>query len=229
MIHYHGTPITPRAQLERMEGRHFCVSFAAPQDLKTCLRIGQSVMLDNGAFSAKTRGLPFDAEAFYLWAAPHLGHPHWGVVPDVIDGTVEQQREMVATWPFRREYGIPVWHLGLPISYLIDLCDDWGRVCFGSAGEYWQIGTAKWSHRMDEAFNALVQNFGRVPWVHGLRMLGQAAGPWPLASADSTNVGRNFKDGVVCAECMAMRIDAVNPPTLWAETPAPQKQELLCL
>lgn len=225
MLHYHGTPITPRAQLERMAGRMFCVSFAAQQDLATCLRIGQSVMFDNGAFSAKTRDLPFDRDGFYAWIEPHLAHPHWAVVPDVIDGTVEQQREMVATWPYRREFGIPVWHLGLPIDYLLEIADAWGRVCFGSAGAYWRIGTPAWCGRMDAAFNALVRTFGRVPWVHGLRMLGQADGPWPLASADSVNVGRSFKDGLICAECMAQRIDSVNPPTLWTER---QLQEVLC-
>ena len=225
MIHYHGTPISPRRHLERMAGRCFCVSYAAPSDLRTCLRIGQSVMLDNGAFSAKTRGLPFDRDGFYAWAEPHLAHPHWAVVPDVIDGSVYEQREMVKTWPFRREFGIPVWHLGLPINYLLELCGEWGKVCFGSAGAYWQIGAPAWCGRMDEAFNALVKTFGRIPWVHGLRMLGQAEGPWPLASADSTNVGRNFKDGIVCAECMAQRIDAINPPTLWTER---QLQEELC-
>jgi hypothetical protein len=58
LIHYHGTPITPRAQLERMGGRCFCVSFADPRDTAVCLRIGQSVMFDNGAFSAFTKGVP---------------------------------------------------------------------------------------------------------------------------------------------------------------------------
>lgn len=47
-IHYHGTPITPRAVLDTLAGRHFCVSFAAPADVKHCHAIGQSVMLDNG-------------------------------------------------------------------------------------------------------------------------------------------------------------------------------------
>jgi hypothetical protein len=217
MIHYHGTPISPRAQLERMAGRHFCVSFAAPQDLKTVLRIGQSVMFDNGAFSAFTRGAAFDVDGFYRWLEPIMGHPHWAVVPDVIDGTVEQQRAMTAAWPFRREFGIPVWHLGLPISYLLELCETWGRACLGSAGAYWQIGTPPWCGRMDEAFNALVQTFGKVPWIHGLRMLGQAEGPWPLASADSTNVAQNFKRDTGCAECKAAPIDATNPPSLWTE------------
>lgn len=193
----------------------FCVSYAAPQNLATCLRIGQSVMLDNGAFSAYTRGAPFYIDGFYDWIDPNLAHPHWAVVPDEIGGTVEQQRAMVATWPHRKEYGAPVWHLGLSLEYLFDLCEEWPRVCIGSSGEYWNVGGSSWCRRMDLTFNELVKRFGRVPYLHGLRMLGQASGPWPLASADSVNVGRNYKDRRVCAECMAMRIDSINPPTLW--------------
>ena len=226
MIHYHGTPISPMKAIETMGGKHFCVSYARPDDLKRCLRIGQSLMLDNGAFSAKTRGLPFDRDGFYGWVEPLLAHPHWGVVPDVIDGSEDEQREMVKSWPFRKEMGIPVWHLGLSISYLIELCDAWGRVCFGSAGEFWQIGTSKWCHRMDEAFNALVNTYGRqIPWVHGMRMLGQASGPWPLASADSTNVALHHAEHLECAGCMAKRIDSTNPPTKWNIQPL---QEVLC-
>jgi len=226
MIHYHGTPITPRKAIETMAGKHFCISYARPDDLKRCLQMGQSLMLDNGAFSAKTRGLPFDRDGFYAWVEPLLAHPHWAVVPDVIDGTEEEQREMVKSWPFRKQMGIPVWHLSLPISYLIELCDAWGRVCFGSAGEFWQIGTSKWCHRMDEAFNALVNTYGRqIPWVHGMRMLGQSSGPWPLASADSTNVALHHAEHLECAGCMAKRIDATNPPTHWKNQPL---QEVLC-
>jgi hypothetical protein len=215
-MHYHGTPITPRHHLLRMAGRMFCVSYAAPQDLNTCLEIGQSVMLDNGAFSAKTKKKVFNEAGFYKWVEPVLGHPHWAVVPDVIDGSEQQQREMVARWPFRRDLGVPVWHLGLSLGYLLELCDKWGRVCLGSAGAYWKIGDDKWCRRMDEVFNALVHTFGaQMPWTHGLRMLGQGGGPWPLSSADSTNVGRNFKEGHVCTECMAQRIDSTNPPLRW--------------
>jgi hypothetical protein len=226
MIHYHGTPISPMRAIETMGGKHFCVSYARPDDLKRCLRIGQSLMLDNGAFSAKTRGLPFDRDGFYTWVEPLLAHPHWAVVPDVIDGSEDEQRQMVKSWPFRKDMGIPVWHLGLSISYLIELCDAWGRVCFGSAGEFWQIGTTKWCHRMDEAFNALVNTYGRqIPWVHGMRMLGQSSGPWPLASADSTNVALHHAEHLECAGCMAKRIDSTNPPANWKIQPL---QEVLC-
>jgi hypothetical protein len=140
-------------------------------------------------------------------------------VPDEIGGTVQQQRAMVATWPHRKEYGAPVWHLGLPLEYLFDLCNDWPRVCIGSSGEFWQVGGSAWCGRMDATFNALVRQFGRVPWLHGLRMLGQGAGPWPLASADSCNVALHHAEDAICADCMAQRIDAINPPTLWTERP----------
>lgn len=226
MIHYHGTPLTPRSELLKMGGKNFCVSFAHPNDLDVCLKIGQSVMLDNGAFSVKTRGIEFDLSGFYEWIEPNLNHPHWAVVPDVIDGSVEQQREMVKTWCFPKNLGMPVWHLGLPIDYLLELCDVWNRVCFGSTAQFWQIGTQQWCKRMDQAFNALHKTFGQhLPWIHGLRMLGQSSGPWPLASADSVNVARNFKDYSRCADCMAHRIDSTNPPTLWSEKPI---QEELC-
>lgn len=56
MIHYHGTPLTPRAELMKMAGKNFCVSFAAPQDGDWCLAHGQSVLWDSGAFTAYTQG-----------------------------------------------------------------------------------------------------------------------------------------------------------------------------
>lgn len=220
MIHYHGTPITPKSALESMAGQHFCVSYFRPDNLQTCLRIGQSVMLDNGAFSCFTRKVPFDLEGFYNWLEPILSHPHWAVVPDVIGGDIETQREMVKTWPFAKQYGIPVWHLGLPMSYLLELCDEWGRVCIGSSGEFWQVGSPKWAAKMDEVFNVLTNQYGsRLPWTHGLRMLGQGEQQWPLSSADSTNVAVNHSKQLSCAGCMAKIINKQNPPTSWKIRP----------
>jgi len=50
-----------------MQGRHFCVSFADPRDLETVLQIGQSVMMDNGAFTAFTKGKPMNKAGFLAW------------------------------------------------------------------------------------------------------------------------------------------------------------------
>lgn len=201
------------------------MSYWSPYDIKVCLEIGQSVMLDNGAFSAFTRGVPFDAEGFAQWVEPILGHPHWVVIPDVIDGTVEQQREMRKGWPHPKELSAPVWHLGLPIDYLLELVDEYPKVCFGSTAQYWQIKSPAWCARMDEAFNALVAKRRFLPWIHGLRMLDLGGSEYPLASADSVNVARNFKDQGLPPKLMAKRIDARNTPSQWRRRH--MQQELL--
>lgn len=217
MIHYHGTPITPNAQLLRMAGRHFCVSYATPYQANTCLQIGQSVMFDNGAFTTYTKGKKFDYEGYYEWLEPKLVHPHWAVVPDVIDGSLEDQYKMLSTWPresFGYDHCAPVFHLHMPITHLYFLCNAYQKVCLGSSGQYWKIGTPQWTARMDEIFNELAKRYRKMPWIHGLRMLGQVNGGWPLASADSTNVAQNhWITG--CAECKASRVDREQPSQIW--------------
>src|SRR6187200_2888865 len=103
----------------KLAGRCFCVPYTDSRDADVCAAIGQSVMFDNGAFSTFTRGEPFDELGFYAWLEPRLGHPHWAIVPDVIDGSCEDQRELVTRWPFPRALGAPVFHLGLPLDYLL--------------------------------------------------------------------------------------------------------------
>jgi hypothetical protein len=215
MIHYHGLPLTPVARLYELAGKHLCASFAtAGRQADIALQIAQSCLWDNGAFSLHTQGTQIDEPALYRWLERRLAHPHRAVVLDRIGGDVDEQREMTARWPFDRELSWPVWHLDKPIDYLTELADGWAGVCLGSAGAYWQIGTPKWERRMDEAFDALSAR--RVmPWVHGLRMLGQAGNRWPLSSADSVNVARNYKDTNADPELMARRIDRVQCPISW--------------
>lgn len=215
-LHYHGTPLTPRDQLWLMAGKCFCVSFASPADADICLRIGQSVMWDNGAFSLHTRGKAVDWSAFYRWLEPRLGFPHWAVIPDVIDGDVEANAELIRQWPFRKAFGAPVWHLAEPIEVLLDLCQNFDRVCFGSSGAYWQVGSESWCRRADEAFNALARR-GPMPWIHMLRGMAVAGKRWPFASVDSTNVARNWNSSRQCPEAMARTIDAVQCPLNWRQ------------
>lgn len=200
------------------------MSFANPGDAEWCLQNGQSVLWDNGEYVFYRRRLALAAQGvaapeldrakFYAWVEPKLGHPHWAVIPDVIDGTIEQQKELVAQWPFPKSLSAPVWHTGLSVDYLLELADNWPRICFGSSGAYWQVGSASWERRTDEAFNALEKR-GLRPWVHMLRGLAMCGDRWPFASADSVNVARNFKDTPICPERMARRIDAVQCPVKW--------------
>jgi hypothetical protein len=179
-------------------------------------------MFDNGAFSIKTKGGTLDIPAYHKWLEPRIGHPHWAIVPDEIDGAVEQQRTMLESWPFPPELSAPVWHMALPIDYLLELADEWPRVCFGSSGQYWQVGSPDWARRADAAFNALAKAHRYLPWIHMMRGLALAGDLWPFASADSTNVARNFKDTNTDPGRMALRIDAVQCPSRW-ETRYQQK------
>lgn len=219
MIHFHGTPLSPRTALMTLAGKHFCVPFSDGRDADTCLAIGQSVMFDNGAFSAYTRGKQLDVPGYYTWLEPRLAHPHWAVIPDEIDGDVEAQREKIATWPYPKFLAAPVWHTALSLEWLLELAGEWPRICFGSSGRYWQVGSDDWCRRTDAAFNALSQRHPHLPHIHMLRGMSLAGDRWPFASVDSVNVARNFKDANTDPERMARRIDAVQGPVKWTRQP----------
>lgn len=223
-IHYHGTPLTPRDQLWLMAGKNFCVSYANPADADICLRIGQSVMWDNGAFSLFTKGKAVDWTGYYSWLEKRLGHPHWAVIPDVIDGDVEDNAQLVKQWPHRKELGVPVWHMADPLETLLDFAQEFPKVCLGSSGAYWQVGSEAWCRRCDEAFNELARR-GPMPWVHMLRGMAVAGKRWPFASVDSVNVARNYKDTNSCPEAMARVIDSVQCPIKWKTQP--EQMELI--
>jgi hypothetical protein len=211
-LHYHGTPLTPRRELMKLAGKHFCVSFAHPQDADWCAQNGQSVMWDNGAFSLFTKGKEIDKGALFAWLEDRLVAPHWAVCLDVIGGSVEDQLDLAKEWPFPKSLSAPVWHMGLPIKYLLHLADTYPKICFGSSAEYWQVGSEKWSARCDLAFEALSKRHRHLPWIHMLRGLAVVGKRWPFASADSVNVARNFKTGNRCPRRMADDIDAVQAP-----------------
>lgn len=223
MLHFHGTPITPRSALHALAGRCFCVSFAAPRDVAVCHDIGQSVMLDNGAYSAWRQGTPVrDWIAYYRWCERWLEHwTTWAVIPDVIDGDEAANDALVEQWP-HGDRGAPVWHLHESLARLTRLVERWPLVCLGSSGDYAVVGTHAWAARMAQAMDAACDVDGRPRTrLHLLRGLRYAAGPYPLHSADSTNVARNHSGNPSRCEPskdperMAARIDARQPPARW--------------
>jgi len=228
-IHYHGLPITPNEVLLRLAGCRFCVSHADPRQVKMAHEIGQAVMLDNGAFSLWKAGRAVDWPGFYSWADEWLDYPTtWAVIPDVISGTDEENDALVAEWPFA-ERGAPVWHLHEPIDRLLRLADSFPRVCFGSSGEYAEVGTWEWHQRTSEAFNELAKRHARLPWVHMLRGMALAGGPYPFASLDSTNIARNHAGNNTRAappkdaRRMADIIDGRQCPGRWARREIPKQ------
>ncbi len=219
MIHYHGTPITPIAALYELAGRHFCVSHANPQDVARCHQIGQSVMLDNGAFSAWKIGRATDWLAYYKWAERWLFYPEtWAVIPDVIDAGSQEQDGLIREWPHGHK-GAPVWHMDEPMHRLLRLCDEWPRVCIGSTAEYAVVLSPSWSRRMDEAWNEITKRHKFLPRVHMLRGMQLSGRHWPFASVDSTDVARNHNRPQNSPGKMAAKWDAQQCPGTWAQQP----------
>jgi len=198
VIHFHGGPITPLdAAAKLWAGRHACVSFARTDQAALAFEVAQSVMLDNGAFSAWKAGTPFDVDGFLLWVREWIRHPafDFAVIPDVIDGSEQENDELIDMWlGLGLPHGVPVWHMHESISRLESLCQTFDRVSLGSSGEYAEIGTPQWWERMSEAMKACCDDQGRpLAKLHGLRMLDPTIfSHLPLSSADSTNVARNI-------------------------------------
>lgn len=214
-MHYHGTPITPRSVLHELAGRNFCVSFAEPRDVEVCHRIGQSVMLDNGAFTVWKQGGTVDWKAWSEWVQPWVDYrTTWCVLPDVIGGS-EEENDALLRFHLLVQGGVPVWHLHESLNRLKLLVLRFGRVCFGSSGAYSVVGSETWRRRVSDAFDAIVEPSGRVPWVHMLRGMAMAGTEFPFASVDSTDIARNHNRPQNGARKMADRWDAIQQPARW--------------
>lgn len=199
MIHYHGGPITPLTVADAVwRGRHAFVSFERPEQVAMAAAVAQSFALDNGAFTAWTKGGSVDVAAYAEWVREWMRHPgfDWCLIPDAIDGTEHDNIGLIAAW---RESGVPfavsvpVWHMHESLERLRFMATAWPRIAIGSSGQWATVGTADWWQRMAEVMDAVCDEDGRPKCkLHGLRMLNpDVFTALPLASADSTNVARN--------------------------------------
>jgi hypothetical protein len=222
VIHYHGTPITPRATLYELAGRNFCVSYAAPNQVDICHQIGQSVMLDNGAYSVWKRGAQIDWQEWYDWVQPWLEYQTtWAVLPDSIEGDEFTNDHLASEWAWMLAglgHVVPVWHLHESFARLSRLVDTYSRVCFGSSGAFSTVGDDRWRRRVSGAFDRISNDFGRVPWVHMLRGMSMSGDYFPFASVDSTDIARNHNRPHNGARAMADRWDALQCPPRWHYT-----------
>lgn len=197
MIHYHGLPITPiDVAAKALQAKHAMVSYAWPDQIAVAVEVCQSIVLDNGAFSAWRGGKELDIQGYTEWAQFWLRHPavDWCLIPDVIDGDENDNARMVRDWPLPKAFSVPVWHLHESLEYLAWLVNAFPRVALGSSGAFSTPGTKKWWGRIAEAMRVACDEDGMPRCkLHGLRMLDSVIfSHVPLSSADSTNVARNI-------------------------------------
>ena len=196
MIIYHGTPFGgDRAGVARfLNGRHALIPFPRQEDCPIAFQACQTVVFDNGAFSAWKKGEPVtNWRPYYEWCEEWHRHPAfaWAIIPDVIDGSEEDNDALLDEWPGHID-GVPVWHLHESFERLDRLCG-WSRICLGSSGEYAMPGSKRWMARMRDAMEVICDERGRPRCrLHGLRMAcSEYTGRFPFASVDSTNVAQN--------------------------------------
>ncbi len=176
------------------------------------------------------------------WDHAEVGrHPScdWIVIPDVIDGDEAANDALLRACPLGA-IGVPVYHLHESTARLERLVSEYPRVALGSSGAFSVVGNARWWNRMAEVMRVAcdADGFPRCK-LHGLRMLDPAVfSRLPLASADSTTIGRKL--GIdnewrtrhapptkeARAAVLRARIESFNAPARWAFQPV---QESLCL
>jgi hypothetical protein len=231
MIVYHGTPFGgDRAGVTRfLHGRHALIPFPRQEDCETAFEVCQTVVFDNGAFTAWKQGRPItDWSGYYEWCREWCRHPAfaWAIIPDVIDGSEEDNDALLNEWDDTID-GVPVWHLHESMDRLDRLCQ-WPRISMGSSGQYASTGTPGWWKRMIEAMSVICDSEGKPRTrLHGLRMAAQEyTSRFPFASVDSTNVAQNAsllpRFGTYAApsrwqraEAIAYRMESFETAGLW--------------
>lgn len=218
-VHYHMGDITPITALYEMAGRHFLVNHLYPSNVKRCHEMGQSVMLDNGAYGVWKSGKATNWPKYYAWCDMWLDYPTtWAIPPDVIDAPSQEQDALLNEWPHGKKRAAPVWHMDEPITRICRLIDDgWSRVCIGSTAEFAIVMSQMWERRMDETWNEIARTFGRVPPTHMLRGMACAGKRWPFASLDSSDIAQNHCRPQNTPRKMADRWDAIQCPARWVE------------
>lgn len=232
MIAYHGTPMGgQRIEVARfLTGRHALVSFANPEDMPIVAEACASFVLDNGAFTFWKGGTEPDWDAYLEWVNEWATHPgfDWWLIPDVIDGSEDDNWRLCFHYGRKAKNGVPVYHMHESLAHLERMVKGYDRIAIGSSGQWPTPGTESWWARMAEIMAVACDDQGRpLCKLHGLRMLApEIFSRLPLSSADSTNAARNSHESkrfgmympptsAQRAEVIASRIEYHNSAAIW--------------
>lgn len=239
---FHGTPIggTRQDVARFLMGRDALVPYKRPDDLPIALEVCRSIIADCSSYSIWEEGRgEVDYDGYVQWVQTFYRHPcfEWAIIPDIIDGSEEQNYRWVRDW-LRWGHGIkgvPVWHLHESLEYLDWLVSHFEIVALGSSGKWATPGTPAWWSRMAEVMEVVCDEHGRPRCkLHGLRMLDiQIFTKLPLSSGDSTNAAVNCGSlsrfgaylpptAAQRAAVIAARIEAHNSAHIWERQMAQQ-------
>lgn len=204
MLKYHGTPLTPNDVFDEvMPTRNCLIPFPRPQNIKRAKEKCEKIIIDNGAFTIWNKGGVIDWGKFYNFVEKHINDIEMFFIPDVIDGTEEENDALIVQYLMRyigdhERKCVPIWHLNESLERLERLVDTFDYIAIGSAGEYRKIGTPKWFKKMDAAMRVICceDGYPKVK-VHMLRCLNPDIFiHFPFYSGDSTTLAQNHqRDG----------------------------------
>lgn len=222
-----------------LNGRHALVSFANQQNMAIVAEACASFVLDNGAFTFWMGGKSPDWDEYYRWVNEWATHPgyDWHLIPDIIDGSEDDNWRLMFHYGRKAACGVPVYHLHESLEHLERLIMNYERIAIGSSGQWPNPGTDSWWARMADVMAVVCIDGKPRCKLHGLRMLDpQVFSKLPLSSADSCNAGRNNHEssrfGIYMpptaaqrAEVIASRIEHHNSAAVWV----PPTQQLFAL
>jgi len=218
MIAYHGGPFSDATIAAGIWRKHHAmISFARNEQIGIAAEYASSFALDNGAFSLWRAGQHRPAwDSYYRWVEAWRNHPgfDFAIIPDVIDGSEEENDDLLAEWPFVD--GVPVYHLHESTDRLVRLANSYSRIALGSSGPYRCTCTLRWWDRLATIMTLLCAD-SDLPIIklHGLRMLAPAIIEHiPLSSADSAMVARNVNRDSKWSGTFAPRTKAARAITL---------------
>jgi len=214
MIKYYGTPLTPTSKfVEILKGRNCLIPYPRPQDIYKAIIFCDKVIIDNGAFTLWRKGGHIDWNDFYEWLDHIFEYIEFFFIPDVIDGSENENNELILDYEKRNiGKGIPIWHVNESLSRLKWLMSKFDYIAFGSAGEYSKLGTEKWNKKMHKAMKVVCNKKGKPKVkIHMLRCLDpKIFTKYPFHSGDSTSLAQNYKrDGY---KNILNRVEPFNSP-----------------
>lgn len=202
MLKFHGTPIggSKKDAIMFLSGRNALFSYFNKGHIEEVIECCDLFVVDNGAFSHwRTTGGTLDIDGYAKFVETYQKLPNhlFHIIPDVIDGTEEQNDKMLEQWESMNistaGSSSPVFHLGESLDRFDRLSKKYSTVCLGSTSKWPRNGSKGWWELMSEFMTAICDSNGRPKCkLHGLRMLDpRIFTKLPLFSADSTNAAVN--------------------------------------